>query len=264
MFETLVEGGVATVTMCRPPVNALSEEWGDAFVGLLDELAVNAAWSVLHLRSSQKVFAAGADLAQIHSWTRQRAPARRLSHYIARLQAAFQRLESLPQVVLAEIGGAALGGGLELALACDLRIAAVEARLGLPEVGLGLIPGLGGTQRLTRLCGAGVAGRLILGAEVVDGPTARELGLVQWAVPRSAIADEAVAIARRLAALPAPALRAAKELIKAAATPGNTGFALERELGGQLLETPEARSLIVAFLRRSGKVVDDPVDMPLP
>jgi len=254
MFETLIQDGVATVALCRPPVNALSEEWGAAFEQVLNGLAADASWSVLHLRSSQKVFAAGADLAQIHAWTAQHAPARRLSQYIARLQAVFQRLESLPQVVLAEIGGAALGGGLELALACDLRMAAAEAKLGLPEVGLGLIPGLGGTQRLTRLCGAGVAGRLILGAEVVDGATARELGLVQWCVPRSSIADEAASLARRLAALPAPALRAAKELIRAASTPPATGFALERELGGQLLDTSEARALIVAFLRRSGKL----------
>jgi enoyl-CoA hydratase len=264
MFETSIQDGVATVTLCRPPVNALSEEWGAAFEQVLDGLAADAGWSVLHLRSSQKVFAAGADLAQIHAWTAQRAPARRLSQYIARLQAVFQRLEGLPQVVLAEIGGAALGGGMELALACDLRIAAAEAKLGLPEVGLGLIPGLGGTQRLTRLCGAGVAGRLILGAEVVDGSTARELGLVQWCVPRSSIADEAAALARRVAALPAPALRAAKELIKAASTPPVTGFALERELGGQLLDTPEARALIVAFLRRSGRVVDDVAELPQP
>ncbi|MFL6698062.1 MAG: enoyl-CoA hydratase/isomerase family protein [Vitreoscilla sp.] len=263
MFETSIQDGVATVTLCRPPVNALSEEWGTAFEQVLDELGASAAWSVLHLRSNQKVFAAGADLAQIHAWTTERAPARRLSSYIARLQAVFQRLENLPQVVLAEIGGAALGGGLELALSCDLRIAAAEAKLGLPEVGLGLIPGLGGTQRLTRLCGAGVAGRLILGAEVVDGTTARELGLVQWAVPRSSIADDAGALARRIAALPAPALRAAKELIKAASSPPTTGFALERELGGQLIDTPEARALIVAFLRRSGKVVEAAAELPL-
>ena len=263
MFETLIHERIATVTMCRAPVNALSEEWGDAFDRLLDELGARDDWAVLHLRSSQKVFAAGADLAQIHSWTSERAPARRLARYIARLQAVFRRLEGLPQVTLAEIGGAALGGGLELALACDLRIAAVEAKLGLPEVGLGLIPGLGGTQRLTRLCGAGIAGRLILGAEVVDGQTARELGLVQWSVARASIADEAAALARRVAALPAPALRAAKELIAAAGTPSPTGFALERELGGQLLETREAKSRIVAFLRRSGKVVDDEADDPL-
>ncbi|WP_022979117.1 enoyl-CoA hydratase/isomerase family protein [Ideonella sp. B508-1] len=264
MFETRVEEGIARVTMSRSPVNALSEEWGDALDGELDALGQRDDWRVLHLRSDQKVFAAGADLSQIHGWTTQRSPARRLSSYIARLQAVFRRLERLPQVVLAEIGGAALGGGLELALSCDLRVAAVEAKIGLPEVGLGLIPGLGGTQRLTRLCGAGIAGRMILGAEVIDGAVARELGIVQWAVPRAELASLAVDIARRVAALPTPALRAAKELIRAANPPVETGFALERELGGQLLDTPEARALIVAFLRRSGKTVDDPAEAPLP
>lgn len=263
MFETQVEHGIATLLMCRPPVNALNEEWAVALDAQLDALGTRDDWRVLHLRSSQKVFAAGADLAQIHGWTTQPAPARRLSNYIARLQAVFRRLEALPQVVLAEIGGAALGGGLELALSCDLRVAAVEAKIGLPEVGLGLIPGLGGTQRLTRLCGAGVASRMILGAEVVDGAAARELGIVQWAVPRAEVAPLAADIARRVAALPAPALRAAKELIRAATAPIDVGLALERELGGQLLDTREARAQIVAFLRRSGKTVEDPAELPL-
>ena len=263
MLEVHVSDRIATVMLCRAPVNALSEEWGDAFDAVLDGLAARDDWSVLHLRSNQKVFAAGADLAQIHGWARERAPARRLSRYIARLQAVFRRLESLPQVTLAEIGGAALGGGLELALSCDLRMAANEAKLGLPEVGLGLIPGLGGTQRLTRLCGAGVASRLIFGAEVLDGAAARDIGLAQWAVPRAGLADEALAVVRRVAALSAPALQAAKELIRAAGNTSTTGYALERELGGQLLETQEARSLIVAFLRRSGKLVDDEAADPL-
>src|SRR2546421_8016359 len=144
MIETLLRDRIATVTLCRPPVNALSEEWGDALDRTLDELAARDDWTLLHLRSNQKVFAAGADLAQIDAWSREPAPARRLARYIARLQAALRRLETLPQVTLAEIGGAALGGGLELALCCDVRIAASEAKLGLPEVGLGLIPGLGG------------------------------------------------------------------------------------------------------------------------
>ena len=139
----------------------------------------------------------------------------------------------------------------------------VEAKLGLPEVGLGLIPGLGGTQRLTRLCGAGVASRLILGAEVLDGVAARDLGLVQWAVPRTSIADDAAQLVKRVAALPTPALKAAKEHIAAAAAAHTTGFALERELGGRLLETREAKSLIVGFLRRSGKVVADEAEDPL-
>ena len=90
--------------------------------------------------------------------------------------------------MLAEIGGAAMGGGFELALACDLRIAANEAKVGLPEVRLGLIPGAGGTQRLTRLCGPALANRLILGAEVLDGATAAALGVVHWSAPRAELA----------------------------------------------------------------------------
>src|SRR2546427_4088881 len=216
MFELSLRGRAAVVTLCRPPVNAISEAWGEGFLALLAELEARDDWSVLHLRSNQKVFGAGADLAQIESWIAAPRPDATLAAYIQRLQAVFRRLESLSRITLAEIGGAALGGGLELALACDLRIAAHEAKLGLPEVGIGLIPGLGGTQRLTRLCGAGVASRMVLGAEVVDGLAARELGLVQWSVPRASIADEAATLARRIADLPSPALRAAKELIAAA------------------------------------------------
>src|SRR5690606_39776340 len=88
-------------------------------------------------------------------------------------------------VSVAEIGGHALGGGLELALACDLRIGALEARIGLPEVALGLVPGAGGTQRLARLCGPALARRLILGAETLDGRTAEQIGLLHWAAPKA-------------------------------------------------------------------------------
>lgn len=251
MMELAVADRVATLTLCRPPVNALSEEWGVAFEGQLDALERRDDWSVLHLRSAQKAFAAGADLTQIHSWTSLKAPGGRLASYIGRLQRAFQRLEALPYVTIAEIGGAALGGGFELALSCDLRMAAVEAKLGLPEVGLGLIPGLGGTQRMTRLAGAGVASRMILGAEAVDGQTALQLGLVQWAVPRADLPATAAALARRVAALPLPALAAAKELIAAAGSQDRRGFALEREVGGHLLDTAEAQFLIAAFLQKN-------------
>lgn len=253
MIDFAIADRVATVTLKRPPVNAMSEEWGSALEATLDALQDRDDWTVLHLRSEQKVFAAGADLALIHSWTGEAAPGARLGTYISRLQRALDRLEALPGVTLAEIGGAALGGGFELALSCDLRMAAHEAKLGLPEVGLGLIPGLGGTQRLTRLVGKGLAARLILGAEVVDGATARELGLVQWALPRDALAQQARDTALRIARLPRPALAVAKELIAAAGTPGRLGLTLERELGGALLDTPEAQSLIGAFLQRSAK-----------
>ena len=113
-----------------------------------------------------------------------------------RLQRLAARLETAPLVTLAEIGGAALGGGFELALACDLRIAANEAKVGLPEAGLGLLAAAGGTQRLTRLVGPGIAKRLILGAETLDGAAAERLGLVQWAVPRADLPQAAAGAGR--------------------------------------------------------------------
>jgi enoyl-CoA hydratase len=260
MFELVVHDRVAVLTLCRPPVNALSEEWGDKFLQLLDELDAREDWTVLHLRSNQKVFAAGADLAQIESWIERPRPDAVLSAYIKRLQGVLARLESLSRVTLAEIGGAALGGGLELALACDLRIAANEAKLGLPEVGIGLIPGLGGTQRLTRLAGRGVASRMILTAEPVDGQGALALGIVQWAVPRAELPEQAQRIAQRIASLPLPALRAGKELIAAQGAGHDAGYALEREIGGGLLLTKEANERITSFLRKGAA----PHPHPLP
>jgi enoyl-CoA hydratase/carnithine racemase len=168
--------------------------------------------------------------------------------YVAGIQRLYARIERLPQVSVAEIGGAAMGGGLELALACDLRIAATEAKLGLPEARLGLIPGAGGTQRLTRLCGRPVAQRLILGAEVVDGATARDLGVVQWAVPRAELAQRAAELVRRVAELPVGALAASKSCIAAAGEPGSGGYSSELEATRALLTDPETRRRVEAFL----------------
>jgi enoyl-CoA hydratase/carnithine racemase len=168
--------------------------------------------------------------------------------YVAGIQRLYARIEKLPQVTLAEIGGAALGGGLELALACDLRVCALEAKVGLPEAQLGLIPGAGGTQRLTRLCGRSVAARLILGAETLDGAAARELGLVQWAVPRAELPERAIEIARRIAALPAAALAASKACIASACEPGRGGYSEELEATRLLLTNPETRERVEAFL----------------
>ena len=172
----------------------------------------------------------------------------RMYSYVAALQRLYARIEKLPQVTLAEVGGAAMGGGLELALACDLRICAVEVKLGVPEVQLGLLPGAGGTQRLTRLCGRPVAARLILGAERVDGLTARALGIVHWAIPRAELPASAIEIARRIATLPAAALAASKVCIAAACDPGRTGYSEELEATRLLLTNAETRERVEAFL----------------
>jgi enoyl-CoA hydratase/carnithine racemase len=248
MLRMAVADGVAMITLDRPPVNAISEEWLCQFNGLLDELSNRSDWRILHLRSEQKVFCAGADLNEMRDRMGTPDGPDRMYSYVAGIQRLFARIESLPQVSIAEIGGAALGGGLELALACDLRIAANEAKLGLPEARLGLIPGAGGTQRLTKLCGRPVAERLILGAEIIDGATAHELGLVQWAAPSAKLPERALEIIRRVSSLPAGALIASKICIAAASDDGRNGYSEELEATRRLLSSTDTRQRVEAFL----------------
>ena len=275
MIELSRRGRVAVATLSRPPVNAIDDAMIGAFHALLDALSVERDWQLLHIRSSKKVFAAGADLDLIRSWkdapspplgipslapaggslagrsVAARSPAAALNGYVERLQGLYQRIEQLPQVTFCEIGGAAMGGGYELALSCDLRLAAEEAKLGLPEVGIGLIPGAGGTQRLTRLCGRGRAARIILGCEPVDGRSALALGMVEWAVPRARIEEEARAITDRIASLPEHSQRVAKQCIDAFGRMDLDGFRLEREAGSALLDTARTQELIGAFLDKN-------------
>jgi len=167
--------------------------------------------------------------------------------------AALDALDACPVPTLAALPGHTIGGGLELALACDLRVAAHEARLGLPEAGLGLLPGAGGTQRLTRLCGQGVAKRLILGAEVIDGIEAARLGIVQWAVPRADLAVFARDLAQRHAAIPRAALAANKRCIAAAGDCARDGYAEELRETRLLYDHPETRCRVSDFLARRAR-----------
>lgn len=253
MIELSRRNSVAVLTLARPPVNAIDEDMIQAIHGALDQLESQSDWSVLHIRSEQKVFAAGADLAQIRSWKDAPSPGAALSSYVIRLQGLYNRIEALHQVTLCEIGGAAMGGGYELALSCDLRMAADEARIGLPEVGLGLIPGAGGTQRLTRLCGPGIAKRIILTAEPVDGRTALSLGMVEWSVPRAALAEEAQKLCDRLASLPGHAQKVAKECIGLYSPVSSVGYGHEMKAGGDLLNTEATIALISAFLDKNAR-----------
>jgi enoyl-CoA hydratase len=253
MMDISYRSRVAVLTLARPPVNAIDDAMISAFNEALDALAKQTNWQVLHIRSALKVFAAGADLDLIRSWKDSASPGRALSAYVDRLQGLYQRIEQLPQVTFCEMAGAAMGGGFELALACDLRLAANEAKIGLPEVGIGLIPGAGGTQRLTRLCGRGVASRIILGGEAVDGATSARLGLVQWSVPRAEIEAQAQTITQRLAGLPQHAQQVAKRCIAAYEGNESAGYLLERDMGGALLDSPRTQELISAFLERNSR-----------
>jgi len=244
-------GRVAVATLSRPPVNALNEAIVARLDAVLDEIADDDGVTLLHIRSDQKAFCAGADLALMRSCFDAEDGPEIMLKLVSRMQWLFERIEALPLVTLAEIGGAALGGGMELALACDLRVAAAQAKLGLPEVGLGLVPGAGGTQRLTRLCGRGVAKRLILGAETIDGTEAERLGLVQWVRPREQLAEWTRELAARIAALPKAALALTKDCIAAQGDPGRDGFAEEIAASRRLYHHPETRSRVAEFLNRN-------------
>jgi enoyl-CoA hydratase len=248
MIHSNINDKVTTLTLSRPPVNAISEEWVRIFERKLDELAKGPSCTVLHIRSDQKVFCAGADLNEVRANMEAPQGADRMYAYVAGIQRLYARIERLPQVTVAEIGGAAMGGGLELALACDLRIAAAEAKVGLPEVRLGLIPGAGGTQRLTRLCGPATAARMILGAEVLAGSAACAVGVVHWAVPRAELAQRASEIVRSIADLPAAALAASKVCIAAADHRERSGYVDELEFTRQLFGDAETRRRVEAFL----------------
>ena len=189
MLATERVGRVVVATLARPPVNALDGELIARLDAVLDQVAADPEITVLHLRSDQKAFCAGADLALMQSCFATPQGPDRMVDVVRRMQRLFARIETAAVVTLAEIGGAAMGGGLELALACDRARRRVDAKLGLPEVRLGLLPAAGGTQRLTRLCGQGTAKRLILGAELIDGAEALRLGIVQWAKPRAQLAE---------------------------------------------------------------------------
>lgn len=250
MMKLDFDGARAVLTLDRPPANAINAEWLAGFHAALDELGRRPATAVLHLRSAQRLFSAGADLRLMAASLESAAGADAMLAVAEGMQRAFDRLGALPQVTLAEIGGAALGGGLEMALACDLRCVADEAVVGLPEVRLGLLPGAGGTQRLASLCGAAVAKRLILGAETVRGAQAVALGLAHWHAPAAELPVLARDRVDTLCALPAAALAACKRCIDLASPPQPAGYLAELFETRRLYGSEPTRALVQEFITK--------------
>jgi enoyl-CoA hydratase len=251
MLSVETKGRVMVATLSRPPVNAINDSMIASLDEAIDRAVADETISVLHVRSDQKVFSAGADLALMQScFTTPEGPDAMIA-VVRRMQALFARLERAPIATFAEIGGTAIGGGLELALACDLRIAAAETKLGLTEARLGLLPGAGGTQRLSRLCGRGLANRLILGGEIITGAEALALGIVQWACPRAQLADRARELAAHYASIPRAALAEIKTCLASADDRGRNGY--EDEIIGtrRLYDNPESRRRVADFLNKT-------------
>jgi len=250
MITLNIDAAVATVTLSNAPVNAMDDAWVTRLDEILDYLEQHEGVGVLWLRSDQRVFCAGADLEFMRARFLTDEGRALMIAFTRRLQEVFARLERTGLVTIAEIGGAALGGGLELALACDLRFVADSAKVGLPEVRLGLLAAGGGTQRLTRLCGPGVARRLILGAEVISGAVAVELGLAQWMAPRAELESATRAVVERIAALPLAALAESKRCIAVAVDGSSDGYETELAGSARLLAMPETQRLVQSFLEK--------------
>jgi enoyl-CoA hydratase len=240
--------GYAVATLSRPPVNAINEEWLDRLSEIVDEVDADAKLHVLVIRSDQPSFCGGADLKLMRERFATESGRADMIAFVRRIQEVYRRLEASPTVSIAEVSGPALGGGLELALSCDFRIIAEEAKVGLPEVRLGLLPGAGGTQRLTRVCGPAAAKRMILGSEIVDGREAARIGLAHWTVPAAELSAFTESKAKALAELPGSALGYCKHCIEAAIHMSQDGF--ERELTGTqaLFADPETQKRVRAFL----------------
>ena len=251
MIDIQITDHVARLVLNRAPVNALNEALLAGLNEAIDSIENAPQVSVLHIRSTQKAFCAGADLAMMKGLLETAEGKDEMIAFVRRIQQLLFRLEAMGAVSVAEIGRAALGGGLELALACDLRVAADNVKLGLPEANLGLLPGAGGTQRLTRLCGEPVARRLILGAEVIDGREAQRLGLVQWSVPAEQLEAFTGELVKRLGKLPVHAVAACKRCIAAALDDTVNGYELELSETRKLHDIPESQQRIQAFLEKS-------------
>lgn len=241
------EAAVAVVTLDRPPVNALNAQTLAELDAAIGELGSDAAVRAVVLTGGgQKAFVAGADIAEFPRLTP--AKGRDLA---ARGQAIFNRIEASRKPYIAAINGVALGGGLELAMACDLRIAAEGARLGQPEINLGIIPGYGGTQRLPRLIGAGRAKALIYTGDMIDAREALAIGLVNAVVPAAELAAAAREFANNLASKAPVALAMAKQAIdQGLQGPLVAGLELEARSFGECVGTEDMREGVAAFFEK--------------
>ena len=245
-IEVVNQGFIQLIRINRPEsLNALNKETLDELSSVLDVVKEDAKVRVLVITGSgEKAFVAGADIKEFADYGRREATAMSATGH----EHVFDKIANFPKPIIAAINGFALGGGLELALACHIRYCSDNAKLGLPEVTLGLIPGYGGTQRLTRLIGKGRAMEMILSAKMIDAVTAHQVGLVNAVFIREELINGALEMAETIAKNSPMGIAAAIEAINASDT--EKGFAKEIALFGKLFDGADKKEGVAAFLEK--------------
>jgi len=238
--------GIGWLKFNRPPVNALNTEVVLEIERAFDWFATQEDVLVIILTGEGKAFVAGADIAEMSAFNPMQARV-----FAQNGHRALARIANIEKPVIAAVNGFALGGGCEIALACDVRILADTAKIGQPEVNLGLIPGFGGTQRLARLVGPGIAKELIYTADAIDAAEALRIGLANKVVPAGSLIEIATGMAKKIAAKGPTAVKLAKTCINRGLDADlNTGSAYEIEAFGVCFSSREPAEGTKAFLEK--------------
>ena len=239
-----IDGAIATIRLDRPPMNALNAQVQDEIAAAAAQADADAEVRAVVLYGGEKVFAAGADIKEMAE-----ASFAQVALDSRRLQSAFTAVARIGKPVVAAVTGYALGGGLELALCADFRVAGAGARLGQPEILLGIIPGAGGTQRLPRLVGPARAKDIVYTGRFVPAPEAHDIGLVDKVVPDAEVYQAARDLVARYVTGPAVALRAAKQAIDSGLEADlDTGLEIERLHFAALFATEDQRTGMRSFI----------------
>ena len=244
-----VQDRIAVIAIDHPPANAFDQRTLDELGAAIDEATGNPdVKAIIVTGAGQFAFVAGADIKEIKALEGDQAAIRA---YMQKGQMLFNKIEASPKPVIAAINAVALGGGLELALACHMRVAGDKARFGLPEINLGIMPGWGGTQRLQRVVGKSKAIEMILTGDILNAQEAYRINLVNKVVPATAVVKEAMGLAKKITEKGGVAIAKALEAINAGSDlPLEQGLTVELDGITGLAMTNDAREGILAFIEK--------------